>query len=179
MDTQKNVVTTMLKKAATHWRVLFDLGLHEATEIIKQDKIDILIDLSGHTGGNRLDLFTTRLAQYQINWIGYPFTTALKQMDFRIVDYYTDPEDNYDNSPEKLIKMPQCFLCYSGTTPVPIDEGKYMSSNVFTFGSFNNWSKINEAQLDVWLTILSETSNTRLILKIKPLKFWVSGRFFK
>lgn len=133
-------------------------------ERIRADAVDILFDLAGCTGGNRLGVFARKPAPVQISWLGYPNTTGLSRMDYRLVDAVTDPEGNADGlHTEKLVRVPECFLCYQGVTlsGLPAKVG----GRPFTFGSFNNFAKLSPATLEAWAAILSRAPESRLLIK--------------
>lgn len=138
----------------------------EVIQFLKQQNIDILIDLSGHTKGNRLSLFAQKPCQVQINWIGYPNTTGLKQMDYRIVDNYTDPlELEVNNLPEKLIRMSNFFMTFDEIEPYEIMPAPSNQKNYITFGSFNNSNKLSNLTIQIWSNILTKDHQNKLILK--------------
>jgi protein O-GlcNAc transferase len=128
-----------------------------------------LFELAGHTSGNRLDVMAMKPAPIQITYIGYPNTTGLKQIDYRITDALCDPLDTTQKHTEKLIRLPNCFLCY--TPPLnspPVSPTPCLTTGVITFGSFNNLGKINDDVLKVWCHILRRIPNSKMILKCKP-----------
>ena len=138
----------------------------EVINFIKQQNIDILIDLSGHTKGNRLSLFAKKPCQTQINWIGYPNTTGLEQMDYRIVDQFTDPpkfDINY--FPEKLIRMSNFFMTFGELKAYEISPAPCIKNDYITFGSFNNSIKLNNSTIQIWSNILKNDHQIKLILK--------------
>jgi predicted O-linked N-acetylglucosamine transferase (SPINDLY family) len=160
--------TAMIRKDAAHWVDSHSLSDGELEKRIREDELDILVDLSGHTGGNRLPVFAGKPARLQASWLGYPNTTGLSSIDFRLVDGVTDPEGAGDMlHSETLLRMPGCFLCYEGVeiaTPRPRHAGR-----PFSFGCFNNAAKINDPLLQLWSEILQRCSDSRLVLKNKAL----------
>ncbi|MCK5295595.1 MAG: tetratricopeptide repeat protein [Alphaproteobacteria bacterium] len=164
--------TIKTKKAVNHWRDIVGLLPNEQQQLIREDKIDILVDLSGHTSGNKLPLFACKPAPIQVSYIGYPNTTGLSAMDYRIVDDKTDPVGESDKlNTEKLARMPDSFLCYrpSGknvpdVAPLPFEKNGYI-----TFGSFNNISKLGLNVVKAWSEILKRVPNSKLLLKSKQL----------
>ena len=138
----------------------------EVINIIRKDEIDIIIDLNGFSGNHRLNLFKNRLAPIQILWCGYTNTTGLNEMDYLIVDRnQVNPEEESLYS-EKMIYLPNIWNCHSGydfkrsENAMPFKKNKFIS-----FGSFNNFLKINDEVIEVWASILKEVENSRLYLK--------------
>jgi len=160
-------VTKRLRGYADHWRNLSGISDEKAAELIRNDSIDILIDLAGHTRNNRILLFALKPAPVQVNWIGYPATTGFSTMDYKIVDNYTDPpgmtEQFYS---EKLIRMPESFLCYCPDSESPdVSNLPAFSSGYITFGSFNTFAKISPGVISLWSKILGTLQNARLVIK--------------
>ncbi len=166
---REDTVTERIKRKVQEWRSILVLSNEESAELIKTDKIDILIDLAGHTSNNRLLLFALRPARVQASWLGYPNTTGLSAIDFRITDEIADPQGVSDNlHSESLVRIDTGFLCYQAGQVVnarlipPVVENGYV-----TFGSFNNISKITKQVIEVWSGIFLKLPNARLILKSK------------
>jgi len=160
--------TELLRASVEQWREIHSLGLEQVADLVRRDGIDVLIDLSGHTGGNRLPLFAKRAAPLQLSWLGYPNTTGLETMDFRLVDSLTDPEGSGDEfHSEQLLRLDGPFVCYEGVAlarPSP-REG----TRPFTFGCFNYAAKLNEPLLELWAELLERCPGARLLLKNKAL----------
>ena len=138
----------------------------EVINIIRKDEIDIMIDLNGFSGNHRLNLFKNRLAPIQILWCGYTNTTGLDEMDYLIVDRnQVNPKEESLYS-EKIIYLPTIWNCHSGynfkrsENEMPFQKNKFIS-----FGSFNNFLKINDDVIEVWASILKMVENSRLLLK--------------
>jgi predicted O-linked N-acetylglucosamine transferase (SPINDLY family) len=165
-------ITAEIKENSDTWRDIATLSNLEIANQIKQDEIDILVDLSGHTADNKLPAFTLKPAPIQVEYLGYPNTSGLAEMDYRIVDNYTDPasdETTDAQATENLFRMPNSFICYEpleGSVP-DVAEAPCLSDNGFTFGSFNNISKICDSVIKTWATILSRLPDSKLILKSK------------
>ncbi len=134
---------------------------------IRQDKIDILIDLAGHTSGNRLPLFARKPAPIQMTYLGYPNTTGLDTIDYRLVDDITDPgNDTQLYTSEKLLKIPGGFLCYSPSSNAPdVKKLPLHKNNFITFGVFNNVAKVTPECVTVWAEILKRIETSKLIFK--------------
>lgn len=149
------------------WTDCIPLGDEELVEKIKADGIDVLMDLSGRTSGNRMPVFAKRAAPVQISWLGYPATSGLKTMDARLTDTIADPIGDADrHHSEKLVRLSPCFLVYGPAENAPaVAELPARKNGYVTFGSFNNLSKINSAVIQAWSRILKSVPNSRLMLK--------------
>lgn len=164
-------VTERLKTQVDHWREVRDLKDEQLAEFIRRDEIDILVDLSGHTPGNRLLAFARKPAPIQMTGIGYPDTTGMRAMDYRITDAWCDPVGISDPlHSETLLRLAHGFLAYrphdfaTEVAPAPALKNGYV-----TFGSFNLWLKVSPATIALWVRILHEVPNSRLLLKYKKL----------
>lgn len=133
---------------------------------IRDDRIDILLDLSGHTTMGRLGPFAARAAPVQATYMGYPNTTGLPAMDARIVDALTDPLGSESLATERLVRLDGCFLCYAPPPHAPaVAPGPLARGGPLTFGSFNALHKITPPVLDLWAQILLATPRSKLLLK--------------
>ncbi|EGV30539.1 Tetratricopeptide TPR_2 repeat-containing protein [Thiorhodococcus drewsii AZ1] len=166
---RRDDVTQALQQASYAWFECSGLSDQELAERIRADEIDLLMDLNGHTSPNALLAFAARPAPVQITWIGYPNTTGLKAMDYRIVDGITDPVSEADAfHSEKLIRLPRGFLCYRPWTSgedLPVGLPPCLERNRVTFGSFNNLAKITNTTLDLWGGVMKAVPDARLLLK--------------
>jgi predicted O-linked N-acetylglucosamine transferase (SPINDLY family) len=164
---QEDKVTERLISYADHWIRIFGLPDEQVVQQIRADRIDILIDLGGHTGYNRLLIFTHKPAPIQVAWLGYPNTTGLSAMDYRLTDGFADPLGATEQlHSEKLIRLPECFSCYQPPTEVPEVSGlPAREKGYVTFGSFNNLAKITPEVMAVWAKILQAVPGSRLTLK--------------
>lgn len=164
-------VTEHLRGLGNSWVDAVGMSDDRLVEHIRADKIDILIDLSGHTRGNRLGVFSQRAAPVQATWLGYPNTTALPGMDYRLTDDIADPigESEALHS-ETLIRMPNGFLCYEAPATAPeVTAPPCQDSDRITFGSFNNWSKVSSGTIEAWSDVLHAVPGSRLYLKARAL----------
>jgi predicted O-linked N-acetylglucosamine transferase (SPINDLY family)/predicted SAM-dependent methyltransferase len=160
-------VSITLKPMFHQWRDIYAKPDDAVLEQIRGDRIDILIDLCGLTAANRLMLFARRAASVQVTYLGYPNTTGLDTMDYRLTDGFADPEGDGDEfHSEKLWRLPAAFLCYSAPVDSPEVSAPPILENGFaTFGSFNNRVKISDDCLRLWVSLLTELPTSRLVLK--------------
>lgn len=163
--------TERLKALADHWAWIYGLDDEAAAARIRADGIDILVDLAGHTGHNRLALFARRPAPVQVSYLGYPNTTGLAAMDYRLTDAWADPPGETDAYyTERLVRLPRGFLCYTPPADAP-PVGEIPSSRAgrVTFGSFNNLAKMTPEVVRLWARILRAVPDARLVLKNRAL----------
>ena len=165
-------ITNNIMTTCDHWRSIFGITDSEIFKIIRKDKIDILVDLSGHTGKNNLLVFAQKPAPIQVTWLGYPNTTGLSSIDYRFTDIIADPVGEADDlHSEKLLRLPNGFLCFQGNEKVlSKSDPPQTHYDYITFGSFNNLSKITSEVIDVWSKILNLIPKSHLILKCRKLK---------
>ena len=160
-----DATTWRLETLADHWRRTVGMNDAALAENIRADGIDILVDLAGHTAGNRLLVFARRPAPVQVSWLGYPNTTGLKAMDYRLVDAVTDPEDE---ASETLVRLANGFLCYRPPDVAP-PVAPSRPAGPPIFGSFNNITKVTASCIELWSRILTEVPEARLLLKSRQL----------
>lgn len=165
----RDELTQSFRILADHWVDSVSLGIRALANRINADKIDVLVDLSGHTEGNKLPTFAAKPAPIQVTWLGYPNTTGLKTIDYRIVDNITDPPGDADDyHSEHLIRLPGSFLCYrqpDRDLAPSIDMPPFIESGRITFGSFNNLAKVTPSTLQLWAAVLRSVTGSRLMLK--------------
>ncbi len=164
---KQDYVTERLRGLADHWCDILGTSHEEVEALVRKHRIDILIDLAGHTANNRMMLFARKPAPVQVSWLGYPDTTGLSTMDYRFTDSHADPEGQSDNfSTEKLVRIPSCFLCYNPPENSPdVEILPALKNGYITFGSFNNLNKVTPLVVDLWARILKSVPGSRLILK--------------
>ncbi len=165
-----DATTERFKGLADRWTTTVGMSDDALADVIRNDGIDILVDLAGHTAGNRLPVFARRPAPVQVTWLGYPNTTGLEAMDYRLIDGVTDPEGEADAlASETLVRLPGGFLCYGARDDAPAPgPPPCLATGFVTFGSFNNLAKLSGATLDVWARLLTRLPTARLLLKGKP-----------
>jgi len=160
-------ITERLKEAADVWRDALAWPDEVLARRIREDQIDILVDLTLHMADNRLLVFARKPAPVQISWLGYPASTGLREMDYRLTDPWMEPEKGapWSESVETPIRLPASWCCFD-----PIDEypepGELpaLRAGYITFGSLNNFSKVNEGVLALWAAILRAVEGSRLLL---------------
>ena len=170
-DDVADAVTERLRGHADHWRSLVDVDDAGLAEMVRADRIDILVDLTGHTAKSRLLAFARRPAPVQVSYLGYPDTTGMDQIDYRLTDALADPDGVTDPfHSECLVRLPQGFLCYRPPDDAPpVGRLPALAAGRFTFGSFNNLSKITSRTIAVWADVLKAVDGARLIVKSRGL----------
>jgi len=167
---REDAITQTFKGLADQWVDIKNLSSQEASQAVKDANIHILIDLAAHTAHNRLDIFAHRSAPIQITWLGYPNTSGLPNMDYRIGDPLTDPPEFAEHYTETLVHLPNTFICFNPPPDYPqLDNLPTDRTEPVTFGSFNLLAKINEEVVEAWAKILKGVPESRLILKSRQL----------
>lgn len=165
-----DAATARIRSCCHSWHPTEGATDEQLARKIREDKIDILVDLSGHTAGNRLPMFAWKPAPVQVSWLGYFATTGVEAIDYLIADHYTLPAIEEINFTEKIWHLPETRLCFT-----PPDEQVEVSPlpasvrGVFTFGCFNNLTKMNDDVVTLWSRVLSAIPGSRLYLKAKQL----------
>ena len=174
---QEDSYTERYKKLADHWRDISTLAEQAVVDKVREDNIDILIDLSGHTTGQRLGVFACKPAPVQVNYLGHPATTGLTTIDYRFGDAVTDPAELVaGHYTETIRQLPACFLTYKPADDAPpVQPAPFIAKGCITFGSFNNIAKVNDLVIAVWAQVLAAVPSSRLMLKSYALSS-VRGR---
>jgi predicted O-linked N-acetylglucosamine transferase (SPINDLY family) len=167
---QTGELTRRVKQYFKEWISLVGTSDLDAAQLIYKQKIDILIDLSGHTAHNRLPIFAFKPAPVQISWLGYFATTGLPEIDYILGDPHVTPHEESGHFTEKIWQLPESYFCF---TP-PDDNISIMSLPVLangyiTFGCFNNYTKINNEVKKVWAKILHKIPKSKLFIKTAQL----------
>ncbi|RKP45606.1 tetratricopeptide repeat protein [Trinickia fusca] len=163
-------LTARIKHRFAAWTCLASLSDEQAARRICDDRIDVLVDLSGHMNYNRLPLFAWRPAPVQASWLGYFASTGMPEIDYVLGDPHVLPDDSKDQFTETLWRLPDSYLCFTppvervAVAPPPLAANGYV-----TFGCFNHLMKMNDAVVAVWARILHAVPNARLFLKAKQL----------
>ncbi|WP_158590407.1 tetratricopeptide repeat protein [Noviherbaspirillum cavernae] len=167
--TRQDPVTQRLQALAEHWIPCRHLSDERLAARIRADGIDILIDLAGHTGGNRLLAFARKPAPVQATWLGYPATTGLSAIDYRLTDVHAEPAGMTEHlNTEQLWWLPEIFCCYRAhdDSPAVIDHPPALDNGFVTFGCFNNFAKVTDPVLALWARLLQRVPHARLMLEI-------------
>ena len=176
---RQDEVTERIRDVGVQWRDIVSLDDIAAADLIEQDEIDILVDLAGYTVDHRMGIFHLRPAPLQVNYLGYPCTTGLHQMDYRLTDEDCDPLGETDKVyTEQLVRLPGGFYAwrqpdvYPAPTPPPAQKNGFI-----TFGSLNTLAKITDEVIALWCRVMNAVPGSRLILQAEPLmNDWVRGR---
>ncbi|MFM2420191.1 MAG: hypothetical protein RL385_4914, partial [Pseudomonadota bacterium] len=167
VSAMEDEVTVRIRELCSVYREACALPDAQLADLIRSDGIDILVDLNGHTAGGRLGVFARRPAPVSITYLGYPNTTGLSQIDFRITDWECDPAGaTEDLHSEALLRLDGGFLCYRAPVSTPeVAPCPSASADYCTFGSFNNLAKVSDHTLSLWRRILAAEPRARLLLK--------------
>jgi len=188
-DVEKpDAVTEYFQGVSEHWCEVYGMSDEELYKQIIDDQVDILVDLIGLTGSIRLGVFARRAAPVQVTYLGYPNTTGLSRMDYRITDNWSDPEGQTDKFyTESLKRLPGGFLCYTPASDAPdvsalpaLKEG----AKGVCFGSFNSFTKLSPKLIKLWVKLLLAIPHSTLYCKAQPLGEkalceWLWGEFEK
>jgi len=167
---QTDELTERLRPNFSAWVPLHGQSDAAAAKQIAADGIHVLLDLSGHTGHNRLPLFAFKPAPVQASWLGYFATTGVEQMDYVLADPYIAPPDEENHFTERVWRLPESYMCMSPPAiAVELAPLPALSAGHLTFGCFNNLTKMNDAVVALWARVLLAVPSARLLLKTKQL----------
>jgi predicted O-linked N-acetylglucosamine transferase (SPINDLY family) len=171
-NNQEDEGSELFRKESDHWFNIKKLNDQEVYAKIQEDKIDVLVDLSGHTGLNRLGVFVLKPAPVQVTWLGQAGPTGIPQMDYMISDRFLVLEGEESDYNEKIYRMPNFFAPYNApaNTEIPVMPIPVLNNNYITFGSFNNFIKINEQVLECWAKILKRLDNSKILFKNQSMQ---------
>jgi len=161
-------VTRHIQSHARTWRNTVGMSDEQLAAQIRGDRIDILVDLKVHTAENRLMVFARKPAPVQVTWMGYPGTTGLSTIDYRLTDPYLDPpglNDQYYT--EETVRLPETFWCYEpGSREPAVNPLPAWRTGQITFGSMNSFCKANDLVLGLWARVLRSVAGSRLMVLI-------------
>jgi protein O-GlcNAc transferase len=163
---EPDAITKSFMKRANHFRSVVHLSDHELNQLIRNDQVDILVECSGHTQGHRLSVLPLRPAPIICSWLGYPATTGVPTVDYRLVDELTDPPGYESHCTEKLVRLPGGFNCFQPhSEPPAVNTLPALTNGYITFGSANNVRKISQTTLNLWGQILHRIPTARMRIK--------------
>lgn len=164
---EPDAITDEFKRRAAHWHDVVGQSAQQVFELVRAEQIDVLIDLAGHTAGNRLAVFARRAAPVQISYLGYCFTTGMRAMDAVVGDEITDPANDTQPYTERaVLRLPRGFACFAppANAPEPNDLPASHDNGRITFGSLHAAIKLNDRVLDLWCRLLRDVPNSKLLL---------------
>jgi predicted O-linked N-acetylglucosamine transferase (SPINDLY family) len=163
-------VTERLRGQSDAWREIAGLSDDQVAALVREDQIDILVDLAGHTARNRLLVFARRPAPVQATWLGYPNTTGLDAIDYRLTEAVSDPAGSEAWHSEKLWRLPETFSCYRPSAESPlVGPLPAAAAGYITFGCFNHLAKLTPPAIKLWAEVLRDLPGSRLFLKSRGL----------
>ena len=170
-QTEADAVSERIRSRVKLWRGIAGWSDEEVAEQVRQDEVEVLVDLSGHTSGNRLLVFARRAAPVQVTWVGYPNTTGLEAMDYRITDEVSDPPGRTERwHSEELVRLKGPFSCYQAPEESPaVGPLPALESGRITFACFNNPAKMSAGAVRLWARLLGMVPGARL---------WMRSRVF-
>ena len=162
-----------IKNNFFNWKKVHGNNTFEILNIIKNDKIDILIDMSGHSNLQNLEVFANKAAPIQISWAAYLASTGLKEIDYIIGDVHVTPLNTKEYFVEQFINLPEiwCHLSTSNIPNIQTVDTPAIKNRFITFGSFNNLNKITPAVIDAWSIILNNVKDSKLFIKNNQLDY--------
>ncbi|MFV1998428.1 MAG: tetratricopeptide repeat protein [Acidiferrobacterales bacterium] len=164
-----DATTERLREFSEHWRFVTGRTDSELARIIYEDGIDILVDLAGHTGNNRLKAFTYRPAPVQATYLGFFAASGLEAMDYWITDGVLHPPDTQEQTLESIYRLPRCSFCYKPPAEAPEISPCPNTDDQVVFGSFHHLSKLGAELIATWSRLLRQLPNSRLFFMDKSL----------
>lgn len=164
-NNKEDAYSEQIKTAADHWVSIVDVPDDAAARKIREARIDILVDLSGHTGANRLFLLARKPAPIQVTWCGYLDSTGLEAVDYVIADDVIAPSSEPSPFVEQPLRLPSCSVCFEPIPGAPeVGPSPFERRGHITFGCFNNPSKIGLEVAKLWSKILCANPESKLLL---------------
>jgi protein O-GlcNAc transferase len=175
-NAQVDDTTERIDACADAWRHVHGMSDDALANLIKEDRIDVLVDLAGHTSFGRLPVFARKPAPVQLTWLGYPDTTGVSAIDYRVTDGIADPAGAEARHTERLLRIPDLFLCYQPPSDAPAVSLRETAPEEVVFCSFNTLEKVNARTIAAWAAILRGVSGSRLLIKADILKHEAAAR---
>ncbi len=164
---QEDAMGAEMRQAVSRFVDVSELATDDLARMIKDDGIHILVDLAGHTGNSALTVLARRPAPLQMSWLGYPNSTGLAALDYRISDGYAEAEGGTLYT-EELLRLPQSFLCFGAFQERPRQaRPPLVERGHVTFGSFNDTRKLTPDVIRTWSAILQQLPDSRLVIKAR------------
>ncbi|MBC7882031.1 MAG: tetratricopeptide repeat protein [Anaerolineae bacterium] len=161
-----DVVTARLRALSDGWREIVHHEDEKVATLISEDHIDILVDCAGHSACNRLGVFARKPAPVQVSWLGYPASTGLSAVDYRLSDPWLTPPDTSEYFSETIWNLEQSAHCYGPPLDAPaVAPAPVLKRGQITFGSFNNLTKVGRETVALWAAVLQAIPESRLLLK--------------
>ena len=163
-------LTDRFRATCDHYHDITAMTDAQVAALVRRDRIDVLVDLALHTVGNRLPVFARKAAPVQVTWAGYPGTTGLRQIDYRLTDPYLDPPGQMDAFyVEQSWRLPDSFWCYKPySEPPDVSSLPALANGHITFGCPNGFCKVNPAVIELWSRVLCELPSSRMLLLSPP-----------
>lgn len=163
-------LTEKIRQATSLWRDMGESSHDQFAQVVREDDIDILFDLAGHTKGNRLPVFARRAAPVQVTWAGYVGTTGLDAMDYILADRFQLPPSSERHYRERVLRMPHDYVCYAPPSYAP-DVGPLpaLARGHVTFGAFHNAAKTGGPSIAAWSSVMQAVADSRIVLKYRDL----------
>jgi protein O-GlcNAc transferase len=173
-----DAISERFRELSDGWHITFGLADSSLADLIRADEIDILVDLSGHTTGNRLEVFCLRPAPLQVSYFGYPHTTGIRAIQYRLTDGIMDPPGERSSHTEELLRLPGAWCCWKPQPAPQVTVAPCLENGFFTFGGIHNPLKINDDVVDLWSKVLHAVPGARLRLFRDTLND-VARRYFE
>ena len=165
---QNDDYSTKLRKHCDAWQQIHGLDDNQLANLLQHEQPMVLVELAGHSAGNRLPLLARRPVPIIVSWLGYPASTGLENGFYRLGDPLVDPPGAERFYSEKLLRLPTPFICYAPPAEaLDIPPKPPVKNRPVTFGSFNNPAKLNPQVIAIWSRLLQRVPNSRLLLKSK------------
>ncbi|MBI3898550.1 MAG: tetratricopeptide repeat protein [Gammaproteobacteria bacterium] len=168
-NARRDAVTDRLQALVDHWIPVAGMSAAAIRERIEADGIDVLVDLSGHTGHNRMGVFALRAAPVQMHYLGYCASTGLSEMDYFIGDEILTPPEMDSHFSERVWRLPRICVSYAGKADAPVADWHPAQDGTLWVGSFNSLNKLTPATLLLWSRVLHALPEGKLLLKAKEL----------
>ena len=169
LNAEGDIITQMLRNSVTHWRTIAETPTDEVIDLIREDRIDILVDLSGHSAAHRLQVFAAKPAPIQISAWGFNTGTGLKAIDVLFGDEIGIPEDEKHFYAEKVRYLPSTFSAFFEIPFPDVNTLPALAGSKLVFGSFNRLCKLSDETLKLWARVMAAVPDSLLMIKVMEL----------